>query len=246
VRAGCPDCHGADLGGKAFIDDPAMGTIHSANLTPAGLAAWTDDEIGRAIRHGIAKDGRALFFMPATDFNGLSGGDLASVVAYLRTLPPVERARGTTTLGPVGKLLVATDQIPIAFTADAIDHTKGFAAKPVETASAEFGHYLAQACTGCHTAAFTGGPIQGAPPDWAPAADLTTRGLAGWTEGDFVRTMRTGIDPKGAKLRAPFPVAMTSQMSDVELQALWAFLRTVNPPAEGLAAKANAESAPTN
>jgi hypothetical protein len=40
--------------------------------------------------------------------------------------------------------------------------------------------------------------------------------------------MRTGINPKGVKLRPPFPAALAAQMSELELKALWAFLKTLN------------------
>jgi cytochrome c5 len=238
VRGGCVDCHGKDLGGANVINDPAMGNINAANLTPAALAKWSDDEIGRAIRHGIGRDGRALFFMPSTDFVGLSGGDVASIVAYLRSVPSVERPPHTITLGPLAKVLTATGQIPIALTAETIDHSRPFPTKPTEEATPEFGRYLAHACTGCHNSDFSGGPIPGAPPEWAPAADLTQRALASWSEADFVKAMRTGVNATGATLRPPFPLGLTSQMSDVELKALWSFLKTVPPPpGEGMAAK---------
>lgn len=233
VRGGCVECHGPDLGGATVIDDPAMGRLHGPNLTPAALADWSDDEIGRAIRHGIDREGKPLLLMPAQDFVGLSGGDLASVVAYLRTVPAVSKPRGPIELGPLGKVLIATGQIPTFISAEFVDHQKPFTTKPEEAPTPEFGKYLAQACTGCHGPELVGGPIPGAPPDWAPAADLTQRGLGGWSEEGFLQAMRTGVNPRGVKLRAPFPLALTSQMSDMELKALWAFLRTVPGPVDG-------------
>jgi cytochrome c5 len=234
VRAGCVECHGGDLGGRPVIEDPAMGNIHGPNITPTNLAAWSDDEIGRAIRHGVSRNGRPLFLMPSTDYVGMSGGDLASLVAYIRSVPAVDRATVSVTLGPVAKVLVATGKMPNAFTAEVIDHARPLGNKPEEAPTAAFGKYLANACTGCHGASFAGGPIVGGPPDWAPAADLTPKGaLASWSQDDFIKTLRTGVTPAGVTLRVPFPLALTSQMTDVELQALWAFFKALPTPSEG-------------
>jgi cytochrome c553 len=85
-------------------------------------------------------------------------------------------------------------------------------------------------CTGCHGERFSGGPIPGAPPDWKPAANLTPTGLGHYTEADFVRALRDGVRPGGARIDPSMPVErVTRHMNDVELAALWAYLRTVPP-----------------
>ena len=104
---GCEDCHSDHdytqrevpvPPGRAFAGAPFPGTglpgrVVAANLTPdpeTGLGNWTDDEIARAIREGIGRDGQALFpMMPYPHFRNLSDEDLASVVVFLRSLPPV-------------------------------------------------------------------------------------------------------------------------------------------------------------
>jgi cytochrome c5 len=230
VRAGCTDCHGKDLAGGTVVDDPALGRIDAPNITPATMANWSDDDIARSVRHGVDKEGRPLALMPSTDYTGMSGGDIASLVAYLRTVPAVQKERGQISFGPLGKLLIATGKLPTMFTVDVIDHAKGFSAKPPEAPTVEFGAYLAQACTGCHGKDFAGGPIPGGAPDWPAAADLTPRGIGAWSEQEFFQTLRTGVNPKGTKLRFPFPITLTSQMSDLELGAIYAFLRTIPTP----------------
>src|SRR5271170_1273520 len=69
------------------------GRVVAPNLTPdveTGAGAWTDDQLARATREGIGHDGRALFpMMPYPDFRAMSDEDLASIVVYLRSLPPV-------------------------------------------------------------------------------------------------------------------------------------------------------------
>src|SRR5688572_8083215 len=72
------------------------GDVNPPNITPdkeTGAGNWTDDQLARAIREGIGYDGRALFpFMPYENFRYLSDEDLASIIVYLRSLPPVRRA----------------------------------------------------------------------------------------------------------------------------------------------------------
>ena len=78
------------------------GKVYSPNITPdteTGAGNWSDDQLARAIREGVSHDGRALFpFMPYPDFHSLSDEDLASVIVYLRSLPPVHKQRPATEL----------------------------------------------------------------------------------------------------------------------------------------------------
>jgi len=89
-RSGEPTRFGA--GGKPFFGP--WGISVSANLTPdktTGLGDWTDAEIERAIRSGVARDGRKLSPpMPFAAYEHLSGNDMAALIAYLRSLPAVE------------------------------------------------------------------------------------------------------------------------------------------------------------
>ena len=76
-----------------------------------------------------------------------------------------------------------------------------------------------------------GGPIMGGDPSWPPAGNLTPHadGLEAWTEEDFLRAMREAEKPDGTELLAPMgPVTnFTRNMSDVELEALWMYLRSL-------------------
>ena len=57
----------------------------------AGIGAWTDAEIKRAITQGIARDGRKLQApMGYTYYARMTEADLDAMVAYLRTVPPQE------------------------------------------------------------------------------------------------------------------------------------------------------------
>ena len=79
-------------GGKHFLGP--WGTSISANLTPdpvSGLGMWSDAEIERTIRSGMARDGHKLFPpMPFAAYQHIAAEDMAALIAYLRSLPAVE------------------------------------------------------------------------------------------------------------------------------------------------------------
>ena len=92
----CTNCHTADLGGAKFIDVPVVARLHTANLTSGqgGMAEHyaTSADWERAIRQGVAPDGRALLFMPSHEFYAIGDDDLGALIAYLRSRTPVDRA----------------------------------------------------------------------------------------------------------------------------------------------------------
>jgi cytochrome c553 len=230
---GCTDCHGADLGGDVLIADPAIGTIYAPNLTSGEGGAgqhFTDDDYLRAIRHGVAADGRGLLVMPSTEYFVLSDEDAGALIAYIRSLPPVDREQPEPAIAPLGRVLFSIGQLP-PLAAEVIDHDAARPDAPEAVVSEEFGAYLATSCTGCHGLEFSGGPVPGAPPDAPQAANLTPAGdLGNWTQSDFIQTMRNGVTPEGKTLDPgvmPWPIA--NAMTDVELQALWAYLSQLDP-----------------
>jgi mono/diheme cytochrome c family protein len=106
--ASCNDCHtpGYFLGKPEFsrtlagsevgFTIPGLGAFVGRNLTPdkeTGLGNWTDDQIISAITAGIRPDGRRLApIMPWQGLSHLSSDDAHAIVAYLRSLPPVNNA----------------------------------------------------------------------------------------------------------------------------------------------------------
>ena len=99
--ARCMDCHTErrpgeppklGAGGKPFYGP--WGVSVSANLTPdetSGLGQWSDTEIERAIRTGIAPDGHQLFPpMPFAAYRNIAADDMTALIAYLRSLPAIE------------------------------------------------------------------------------------------------------------------------------------------------------------
>lgn len=229
---GCIDCHGKDFGGAKVIDDPAVGLMWGSNLTAgrgSRTAGFTDDDWVRAIRHGVAKEGRGLVLMPSLEYSHFSDADLGALIAYLKTVPKVDRDSVPVTVGPVARALMLAGEIKIA--AEHIDHAG--LRPPVVTPgiTVDYGRYLAVGCTGCHGEQFAGGRIPGAPPDWPASRNLTPSGdLARWSEADFLKVLETGVRPDGKQLNPVMPIAF-GKMTDVEKKALWTYLRTLPPAA---------------
>jgi mono/diheme cytochrome c family protein len=194
---------------------------------------YTAADWDRMVRHGVKPTG-AGSPMPARDYFLMSDRELSDVVSYIRSLPPVNKEVPAVALGPVGKMLVATGQLPLSADMHPTAHVITHAVLPPATApDATFGKHLAQTCSGCHGALFAGGPIIGGPPSWPPAANLTPTGLAGWTFEDFQRVMREAKSKDGRALREPMSL-MTKygqSMTEVELQALWSYLQSLPPQA---------------
>jgi cytochrome c553 len=222
---GCVECHGDNLGGRVFIDVPPVGRLAGANLTRGRAAPLTDADWERAVRHGVRRDGKPLLFMPSNEFAGMSDEDLAALMAYARSLPAVAAPLPPNRVGPVLRALTVAGQATVA--AEQVDHAKPHPARVAPAVTPEYGAYLAAGCTGCHGAGFGGGKIPGAPPDWKPAANLTPTGIGHYTEADFIRALRTGRRPGGAAIDSSMPWRLTREMTDVELRALYAYLRAL-------------------
>jgi len=228
-RTGCAECHGADLAGHTIIDVPPFAKISCPNLTPYALAGKSDKELALALRHGMRKDGTSIIFMPSYEFKNFSKGDVAAIIAYLRTVPSVEKANIPVKIGPIAKVLYALGKLPVLTPAAMINHEGGFVAKPKEGPTKEFGSYLVHsACIGCHRATLTGGPIVGGAPDWPPAANLRFKGRAEWTKETFFKTMQTGFSATSGKgLRLPMAAAV-GKLNSMELTAIWLYLSSLD------------------
>jgi cytochrome c553 len=93
----CAICHGTDGSGGTPISWRPFGTLWTRNITAhpqAGVGAWSDMELERAIRSGVSRDGRQLHWQGMTwdQLSNLDEEDLRAIVAYVRLLPPVDRA----------------------------------------------------------------------------------------------------------------------------------------------------------
>ncbi|HJT96685.1 MAG TPA: c-type cytochrome [Rhodanobacteraceae bacterium] len=232
VTRGCTDCHAKDFGGRTVMESPPIGRMSGPNLThgKGGLSpGFSDRDFERAIRHGLKPDGRALLFMPTRDFAGLSNADTAALIAYLEKQPPVDRENAPSYIGPIGRALFAFGQLPM-LEARLVDQHAAHPAAIVPAATAEYGRYVAESCTGCHGMHFSGGAIPGVPPDFPKPANITpdvATGIGKWTKDDFYRVFREGKKPDGSPIDPFMPWQAMGRFTDTELDALWAYLRGV-------------------
>jgi mono/diheme cytochrome c family protein len=233
---GFPIRAGTEGGGKSFADE-GLPFVSAPNITPdpeTGAGRWTDDMLARAIREGISHDGRALFpLMPYPQFTFMSDEDVASVVAYLRTLKPLRSTVPPTDIPfPLSRLINAapapvTEPIPTPDRANQVAH----------------GDYLVRlsACRDCHTPMdaqgqvvpgmeFGGGQPFIGPYGEVASANITPApsGLPYYTEELFVEAMRTGR-VKARKLHDAMPWSFYGTQTDEDLRAIFSYLETVAP-----------------
>ena len=233
----CTDCHGANLAGRVFLDNPAIGLIATTNLTSG--KGGVGDELSNedwvlAIRHGVRPNGKPLLIMPAGEFYYLSDADLGAVIAYVKSLPPVDNELPAKKIGPLFR--VAMTFIDVVFIpAEVIDHTAPRPIAPEVGVTVEYGKYLAITCTSCHGPGFSGGPIPMAPPEFPPALNLTPGGeLQGWSDEMFINTLRIGVTPSGHQFNNLYmPWKLLGQMTDDELKAVFLFLRSLPAKEQG-------------
>lgn len=230
----CTLCHGAGLAGGRIENMGPLGNVVIPNASPGGrIRAYSDAELARLIRHGVKRDGTTVRLMPANVNSWWPDEDVAALIGWMRSLPPVSGDPGVFDVTPLGKLLDRLDSIPIDV-ARRIDH--GHVGKsPPPAANAIYGAYVGTSCRGCHALTLAGGPIPGAPPGMAVPLNLTPHetGLKGWTYDEFKALIQSGKRKNGKPLDAFMPVDSLRNMNELELSALWQYLQSVPPRAFG-------------
>jgi len=225
-----------ELSGQQLPFAGLPGQISAPNLTPdrdTGSGNWTDDQFARAIREGIGHDGRALFLMmPYQNFRQMSDEDLASIIVYLRSVPPIHnQTPKTEIIFPVKYLIRSapqpvTEPVPEPDTSDKLN----------------WGSYLVarSGCNDCHSPAVRGQGIPGMKLAGGftltegemsiTSANITPdpSGIAYYDENLFFQAMRTGL-VKARQLNPIMPYSEYKYLSDDELTAIFAYLHSVPP-----------------
>ena len=231
-------------GGELFGEQMGLpGNFHASNLTPANLKNWTDGELYRAITSGVGRDGRPLFpIMPYTHYGKMTREDIYSIIAYLRTLPPIEHAVPPSEAKFPMSLIMRT--IPRE-----AEHAESI---PLPDDLIAYGKYMINAagCAECHTPMEKGEFIEGMeyaggmefplPAGTVRAMNITPdmeTGIGGWTEDMFVQRFRSYADSLYAEPqlgRADFntimPWRMYAGMTDEDLRAMYAYLKSEVKP----------------
>jgi hypothetical protein len=253
----CMDCHSqrdmnklngpidADklgIGGNVFDsnDDGLPGTIYVPNITPHNLKSWTDGELFRAITTGERKDGSAIFpLMPWDYYSKMSREDIYSIIAYLRTLKPI-----VTGAYPKRKL-----DFPLNILVHTMPQKATLGDIPAQSDTVKYGAYIirASACGGCHSPLKNGKIIPGM--DYAGgrnfkvdgksyySANITpdkATGIGSWTKDAFVARFKSFSDSakaihKSPPTLGPMPWYDYSGMSETDLKAIYAYLRSIKP-----------------
>ena len=255
--SGCTDCHSQrdwsiyaapvkagthGAGGEVFDESMgAPGTIHAPNITPAALKDWTDGEIVRAITSGVSRDGSPLFpIMPYPNYSRMSKEDIYSIVAYLRTLDPIQNEVPDTKLNFPLNIIVRT-----------IPKQASFGQQPEPSEGLAYGKYMTNAagCADCHTPMERGKPIEGM--EFAggftmglpsggeiTSMNLTPHetGLASWTREGFIQRFKAYEMPvmanqklKADQVNTPMPWTYYSKMKAEDLGAIYDYLMSLPP-----------------
>lgn len=241
----CGNCHtpqgpggpvaGRELaGGTPFVEEPF--TAYASNITPdpeTGIGRWTDEQLVTAIREGKRPDGSLIGPpMPFGFYRGLSDGDLRAIVAYLRSVPPVRHSV------PKSEYRMA---LPAAY-----GPPVGMVAEVPRTDPVAYGAYMAGPlghCMECHTPMLPDGQLDmtrmgaGGRNFTGPWGNAVSRnitqdkehGLGGWTDVEIRKAITEGVRPDGSRLSPPMGYHYYQSMSDGELGALVAYLRTLPP-----------------
>ncbi len=220
----CTECHGENLAGQPFMDDPTFGQIYTPNLTPGetGIGDYSDEALAKVIWYGVKPDGSPTVGMPPEFHQGIHVSDMENLIAYLRSVPPVDTDPTVTTYGPILHVMHVANMFPF-IPAERVDASQPPPAPVSSADTLAYGEYVATMCTHCHTATFAGDEFFGSP-------NITPAAIGDWTEAEFVRTITEGVRPDGTLLDPELmPWEAISRHTDEELQALWAYLQTVEP-----------------
>jgi mono/diheme cytochrome c family protein len=252
----CIDCH-SERDWSLFSGPPKDGTwgrggeifdqkfgfpgkFVASNITPANLSSWSDGEIFRAVTSGVGKDGRALFpIMPYKSYGQLDENDIKAVIAYVRTLAPIENSTER-----------SEADFPMSVILHTIPSAPAFKAMPATSDKVQYGKYLvtAASCNDCHTKQdkgefvgepFAGGfefPLLGGSKVISSNITPHETGIGSWTEEHFIQRFRMYATADAAALKnltneyqSIMPWTMYAGMKDEDLSAIYQYLRTLKP-----------------
>ncbi len=223
ARLSCFGCHGDSLQGQVFFDQPGIARLIAPNAVEK-IAGLSDAELAGFMRSGVRKDGTSSFVMPPVGFYHISDQDLASLIAYLRTLPRAATPADlpSNSYGPMGRLGMAMGQFKTV--AVLMDTTHERVGADPAWATSRHGEYLARViCSNCHGVTLTGDPATPSP---------SIANAAGYSAEEFTTLLRTGTPRDTAtKLTLMGDVARAElrHLTDGEIQSVYGFLKALPP-----------------
>ena len=254
----CMDCHSVrdwtkfsaplvegtlGQGGETFDQKFGFpGAYYSKNITPFGIGSWTDGELLRAISSGVNKEGKALFpLMPHPNYGRMDKEDLLAIIAYLRTLSPIENT-----------VKESSSDFPMNIIINTIPKKAEFSKIPDHKDQLAYGQYLfnAAACNECHTKQDKGAPIEGMTAAGGfefplpsggivRSANITQdkeTGIGNWSEGAFVARFKMYSDSSythrtvaQGEFNTVMPWTMYANMTEEDLKAIFLYMKTIKP-----------------
>jgi len=231
------------MGGDVFDQKFGFpGVYYAKNITPAGISHYTDGELFRTITTGVDKNGKAMFpVMPFHYYGQMDVEDIKSIIAYVRTLKPIEN-----------KVPQSKSDFPMSLIINTLPHEASFTKRPEKTDVVSYGKYLttASSCVECHTKFEKGSLVEGTEfgggrefpfPDGSVVISANISpdketGIGGWSEAVFINLFRAHADSAtlNTKLNAgdfnsAMPWTMYGKMDEADLKAIYAYLQTVPP-----------------
>lgn len=254
----CIDCHSTrdwsrfsgppmegtyGMGGDVFDHKFGFpGAYYAKNITPEGIGHYTDGELFRTITTGVDKEGKALFpVMPFHYYGQMDEEDVKAIIAYTRSLKPI-----------VNQVPPSKSDFPMSLIINTIPHKANFTKLPAKTDVVNYGKYLTNAasCIECHTKFEKGKLVAGTEfgggrefpfPDGSIirssniSPDEET-GIGGWDDEVFVSLFRAYSDSatinmklKPGDFNSIMPWVMYGKMTEEDLKAIFAYLKTVSP-----------------
>ncbi len=218
------------------------GVFYAKNITPKGILRYSDGELVRVITTGVNKEGKAIFpLMPFLNYGQMDKEDIYSIVAYLRSLDPVDN-----------NVPESAADFPMNFIMNTVPRKASFQKKPDSSDQLAYGAYLVNAagCMECHTRVAKGqiipelalsGGRDFAFPDGGVvfSSNITSdkeTGIGKWTSEQFVSRFKLFEDStytlptvQEGEFNTVMPWTMYGTMKEEDLTAIFAYLQSVEP-----------------
>lgn len=217
---GCIGCH-RNLDGQVMLDEPWMARLSAPNLTRS-VRQYSLSELEGIIRYGVYPDGRGAVLMPSSMYRDLSDYDLGAILAYIRSVEPVDKELPENKFRLLARLGIALGKFKVEPEKIATMPPPPVSTEPGPTPA--YGEYLARTvCTECHGTRLEGGPMGDTPGLVVAKA---------YKPDQFRRLLREGkaLGDRELGLMAEVARGRFSHFTDTEIDALYAYLKEARLP----------------
>ncbi|MBV8426148.1 MAG: cytochrome c [Hyphomicrobiales bacterium] len=244
---GCDSCHATPgqsdplrLGGGLELKTP-FGSFYPPNISSDrvdGIGSWREVDLANALLSGVSPQGQHYYpAFPYTSYQRMKPSDVADLITFLRTLPPVQGHPPAHHLSFPFSVRRAVGLWKLLF----FDNS-GLAPDPEQSPEWKLGRYLVEGpghCEECHTPRnFLGATEQALKLAGAPVLDgrgnapnLTAAGLADWTKADITEALTSGFTPDGDVLGGGMTsvVRNLARLPQSDREAIAAYIKSLPP-----------------